>query len=230
MIQLEPIASATIGLASAQQIRAGMHQIQRRQWWLFFGRAGYAPTVPRDRFLCFSRIIEPRGDLLLVLLRTGCARVGRDGLLFNDYTVYQQLLVDRIQRQLSDQVEALGKMEARTDEVYELAALDPLTGLYNRRFGERRLAEEITRSQRHGKPLTVVMLDLNKLKDTNDKFGHLAGDEVIKYFAERVSRAIRGSDLAIRMGGGRVSIGVAGVQARRSAARSWSYEWNAHGR
>lgn len=45
------------------------------------------------------------------------------------------------------------------------------------------------------------MLELNKLKDTNDRFGHLAGDEVIKYFAERVSRAIRGSDLAIRMGG-----------------------------
>jgi len=202
MIQLEPIASATIGLASAQQIRAGMHQIQRRQWWL------WSSAVLVTLLLCLG-IASFAFPGLLNHAETyssfyfGQAARGLVGmvLLFNVYTVYQQLLVHRIQRQLSDQVEALGKMEARTDEVYELAALDPLTGLYNRRFGERRLAEEITRSQRHGKPLTVVMLDLNKLKDTNDKFGHLVGDEVIKYFAERVSRAIRGSDLAIRMGG-----------------------------
>jgi diguanylate cyclase (GGDEF)-like protein len=85
--------------------------------------------------------------------------------------------------------------------VYKMAMLDPLTGLYNRRSGEQRLAEEVSRSQRHGRPLTIVSLDLNKLKKINDKFGHPAGDEVIKCFAGRISRAIRGSDLAIRLGG-----------------------------
>lgn len=122
-------------------------------------------------------------------------------LLFNVYTIYQQLQIHRMQRALADQISALDKMGARTEEVYQLAALDPLTGLHNRRFGEQRLAGEVSRSQRHGSPLTVVILDLNRLKDINDKYGHPIGDELIKYFAGRISRAIRGSDLAIRMGG-----------------------------
>jgi diguanylate cyclase (GGDEF)-like protein len=122
-------------------------------------------------------------------------------LLFNVYTVYQQLLIYRIQSKLSDQVEALGKMEVRTEEVYKLAVLDPLTGLNNRRSGEQRLAEEISRAQRHGRPLTILLLDLNGLKNLNDKFGHAAGDELIRQFAARLSKAIRGSDLAVRLGG-----------------------------
>jgi len=64
--------------------------------------------------------------------------------------------------------------------VYKLAALDQLTGLYNRRSGEQRLAQEISRAQRHGRPLTVLLLDLNELKAINDRHGHAAGDLVIK--------------------------------------------------
>jgi len=122
-------------------------------------------------------------------------------LIFNVYAVYQQLQVHRIQQQLSDQVEALGKMEVRTEEVYKLAIIDPLTNLYNRRYGEHRLAEEIARSQRHLAPLTALLLDINSLKRVNDTLGHPAGDEVIKHFAERLKRASRASDVAVRLGG-----------------------------
>jgi diguanylate cyclase (GGDEF)-like protein len=122
-------------------------------------------------------------------------------LLFNVYTVYQQLQIRRLQDDLAEQVCAMGKVEARTEEVFKLAILDPLTGLYNRRCGEQRLAEEISRSQRRGHPLTVIMLDLNGLKYINDTFGHAAGDELIKCFAGRINKAIRGSDLAVRQGG-----------------------------
>jgi diguanylate cyclase (GGDEF)-like protein len=122
-------------------------------------------------------------------------------LLFNVYTVYQQLLIHRLQSKVSAQVEALGQIEVRTEEVYKLAVLDPLTGLNNRRSGEQRLAEEISRAQRHDRPLTILLLDLNGLKNLNDKFGHAAGDELIRQFAARLSKAIRGSDLAVRLGG-----------------------------
>jgi diguanylate cyclase (GGDEF)-like protein len=122
-------------------------------------------------------------------------------LLFNVYTVYQQLQIQRIHQQLSQQVEALGKVEVRTEEVYKLAALDPLTGLYNRRSGEQRLAQEMSRSTRHGHPLTILALDLDDLKHVNDTFGHPAGDDLIRSFAERLNSAIRGSDLAFRLGG-----------------------------
>jgi len=59
----------------------------------------------------------------------------------------------------------------------------------------------VARTQRSGLPLTVIMLDLNGLKYVNDKYGHAAGDELLKYFALRLNKAIRGSDLAVRQGG-----------------------------
>src|SRR5260370_31247957 len=59
----------------------------------------------------------------------------------------------------------------------------------------------MSRSTRNGHPLTVLALDLDGLKQVNDNFGHPAGDELIRSFAERLNRAIRGSDLAVRLGG-----------------------------
>jgi diguanylate cyclase (GGDEF)-like protein len=59
----------------------------------------------------------------------------------------------------------------------------------------------MARAQRFGSPLSVVMLDLDHLKEVNDNLGHAAGDELIKYFATRLVKAIRGCDLAVRLGG-----------------------------
>lgn len=78
---------------------------------------------------------------------------------------------------------------------------DPLTGLYNRRFAEQRLQAEIDRSMRRGHPFSVVLLDLNDFKQINDTHGHSLGDLVLKEFAQRLTGAIRGSDLAVRWGG-----------------------------
>ncbi|MGA2844660.1 MAG: GGDEF domain-containing protein [Candidatus Acidiferrales bacterium] len=96
---------------------------------------------------------------------------------------------------------SLAKVESLASEVYKLAALDQLTGLYNRRSGEQRLAQEISRAQRHGRPLTILLMDIDGLKLMNDTHGHAAGDTALKGFADRLQRAIRGSDLAVRLGG-----------------------------
>jgi diguanylate cyclase (GGDEF)-like protein len=186
----------------AQQIQAGMRRVGRRQLLLWssavIGTLLLATGMASFTFPgLLARVGESYSFQLSQVLR---GLVGL-ALLFNIYTIYQQSQIHRMQRELTNQISALDKIEGRAGKASELAALDPLTGLYNRRFGERRLAEEVTRSQRHRSPLTVVLFDLNKLKDINDKFGHPAGDEVIKYFAGRVSRAIRGSDVAIRTGG-----------------------------
>jgi diguanylate cyclase (GGDEF)-like protein len=79
--------------------------------------------------------------------------------------------------------------------------VDPLTGLYNRRFAMQRLAAEVARSERRGHPLTVLSLDLNDFKQINDMHGHPAGDQVLQEFASHLNRVIRGSDLAVRLGG-----------------------------
>ena len=122
-------------------------------------------------------------------------------LVFSVYLIYQQVQLMRLRHEVADQMQSLAKVETLASEVYKLAALDQLTGLYNRRSGEQRLAQEISRAQRHGRPLTVLLMDLDGLKQINDRHGHAAGDTVLKGFADRLQRAIRGSDLAVRLGG-----------------------------
>ena len=115
-------------------------------------------------------------------------------LLFGSCSTYQQTIISQLRVQLRDQ-------SARTEELRRLALFDPLTGLYNRRVAQQRLGEEIARSQRSNYPLIVLCLDVNDLKRINDRYGHLAGDAVLKAFARRIQKAIRFSDSPVRMGG-----------------------------
>lgn len=202
MNQSLPQSSEADGSARAELVRASMHQIQRRQWRLWSSAALVMMllTLGIASFAFPGLLVQAQAFSSFYLGQAVHGLVGLV-LLFNIYTIYQQLQIHRIQRQLSDQVDALGKMEVRTEEVYKLAVLDPLTGLYNRRSGEQRLAEEISRSQRYSHPFTILLFDINGLKHVNDMFGHPAGDQLIKHFAERLQKAVRGSDVAVRLGG-----------------------------
>ncbi len=186
----------------AEQISSSMRRIARRQWslWSCAVMVTVLLAVGIASF-AFPGLLSQAEESASFLLTSAIRGLVGLVLVFNVYTVYQQLQIHRIHQQLSKQVEALGKMEERTEEVYKLAVLDPLTGLYNRRSGEQRLAQEMSRSTRNGHPLTILALDLDDLKQVNDRFGHPAGDELIRTFAERLNKAIRGSDLAARLGG-----------------------------
>ena len=83
----------------------------------------------------------------------------------------------------------------------ESAAHDPLTGLFNRRYFERRLKEESAHARRHKKPFSVVLIDLDHFKLVNDTYGHEEGDRVLKHLAETVGGALREDDIACRYGG-----------------------------
>lgn len=78
---------------------------------------------------------------------------------------------------------------------------DPLTGLYNRRYLEARLAEEVSRARRHHMPLACLFLDVDHFKGVNDRHGHAAGDAVLRCLAERITELLRASDVAVRYGG-----------------------------
>ena len=82
-----------------------------------------------------------------------------------------------------------------------LAAVDPLTGAYNRRFGEGRLREEWARSVRSSSPLGVLSFDLDHFKAINDTFGHLTGDRVLREAVAAARMAMREGDVLIRAGG-----------------------------
>jgi diguanylate cyclase (GGDEF)-like protein len=86
-------------------------------------------------------------------------------------------------------------------DIERLALTDDLTGLPNRRNFMQRLNQEISRSQRSAEPLCLAMLDLDFFKKVNDRFGHAAGDEVLKHFANFVQQHLRAEDVMGRLGG-----------------------------
>ena len=81
------------------------------------------------------------------------------------------------------------------------ARVDRLTGLFNYRWMIEALGKEIRRAQRYGSPLALCMIDLDGLKTVNDRFGHLAGDALLRHTAAQISAALRQIDSAARIGG-----------------------------
>lgn len=83
----------------------------------------------------------------------------------------------------------------------EQAIRDPLTGLFNRRYMEETLNHELARAQRHGEPLSLLMLDVDRFKATNDDVGHEAGDAVLCALGRYLRTHLRAEDVACRLGG-----------------------------
>jgi diguanylate cyclase (GGDEF)-like protein len=87
------------------------------------------------------------------------------------------------------------------ERVKQLAYLDGLTGIFNRRFFELRIADEIERARRFGTALAVVMADIDQFKRLNDEFGHLLGDEVLRQVSSLFHQNLRKIDVVCRYGG-----------------------------
>ena len=87
------------------------------------------------------------------------------------------------------------------EKTLELAQMDGLTGLANRRYFMERLKQEVDRAERYQTSLSVIMLDLDKFKTFNDTYGHLKGDELLKAFSAMVKNTVRATDIAGRYGG-----------------------------
>jgi diguanylate cyclase (GGDEF)-like protein len=199
---IETIPSQGVEDLQPESFRENLRRLDRRQWWLWSSTVLVLIllTVAVASF-AFPAILSKDQESYSFYLNQAVRALVGIVLLFSVYLVYQQTLIIRMRNQMADQIQSLARVQNLTNEVYKLAALDQLTGLYNRRSGEQRLAEEISRAVRHERPLTVLLLDLDGLKQTNDRLGHAAGDLVLKSFAGRLQRAIRGSDLAVRLGG-----------------------------
>ncbi|MFF0949066.1 PleD family two-component system response regulator [Rhizobium leguminosarum] len=93
------------------------------------------------------------------------------------------------------------RLRASVKQTIELAVTDALTGLYNRRYLDNHLNVLFNRSMARGRPLSVLITDIDRFKHVNDTYGHDGGDEVLREFSNRVRSTIRGADLACRYGG-----------------------------
>ena len=110
----------------------------------------------------------------------------------------------------------VGRLKARLNEAEDLADIDALTPLLNRRAFLRELKRVMTFGQRYGGPASLIYFDLDGFKAVNDRFGHAAGDAALKEVAQRLSAHVRDSDVIGRIGGD--EFGVILVQADVSAA------------
>src|ERR1700730_1222950 len=176
-----------------QELAEELSRIQKRDSWV--GRYSIFVSV-----LLVAAIVA----LAVIALRQGAEPFYRVRLteaifglialivLFNVYTIRQEILIKQLRSQLAEK-------QGQFYNLRNLSMIDPLTGLYNRRFAQQRLAAEVSRSERMGHPLALVMLDLKNFKQLNEASTRETGDEALKAFATRLSRVIRGSDLAVRL-------------------------------
>ena len=108
--------------------------------------------------------------------------------------------VDRL-AELAERAAPAIENARRFREARQLADLDALTGLHNRRYFHETLAREIARAQRYGRRLALLVADVDGFKAINDRIGHLAGDAVLAEAAERIREVVRAADIACRIGG-----------------------------
>jgi diguanylate cyclase (GGDEF)-like protein len=180
---------------SDQEIADNLRRIEKRDWWTW-ANSIFVMLLLTGALISFILPSLAQGPTPLFPIKVTEAIFGLAALvvLFNVYTIYQQVLIKRLRRQLAEK-------QHHSMILRDLAMIDALTGLYNRRFAEQRLAAEVARSGRKGHPFIVVLLDLDGFKLINDTYGHPAGDLVLQEFAAALNRAIRSGDLAVRLGG-----------------------------
>ncbi len=104
--------------------------------------------------------------------------------------------------------------------VKQLAYLDGLTGIFNRRYFELRIMEEIERARRFGTGMSVVMADIDHFKQLNDDFGHLLGDEVLRQTSSLLQQQLRKIDVVCRYGGEEFAILLSQTNEQQAAAIS----------
>lgn len=92
------------------------------------------------------------------------------------------------------------------ERVEELSLTDPLTRLWNRRHFESQLELEVQRARRYHKPLTLLILDLDRFKNVNDRFGHPEGDRVLRVISQMIRDSFRKTDIVCRYGGEEIAV------------------------
>ncbi|HET9831111.1 MAG TPA: sensor domain-containing diguanylate cyclase, partial [Vicinamibacterales bacterium] len=110
------------------------------------------------------------------------------------------------------------RWRTEAESLAQAAAIDPVSGLFNRRYFRERIEEELQRAQRHNMPVALLMMDLDDFKAVNDAFGHPIGDLVIRNTADILRRSVRVFDVCTRFGGEEFAIVMPGSGAADALA------------
>jgi diguanylate cyclase (GGDEF)-like protein len=192
----------------------------------FDGAALVVNGPPTDAILQFaggSRPVVTDGGARLVfpLRRSGVCIDYPDAKILNDVlrmTVLQGMAelaggalhaaarADEAHRKAKALELARARLDERNRLLSELLVVDELTGVHNRRHFQQRLDEEVRRSQRYGRPVALMLFDLDHFKQINDGHGHPTGDVALRHVAQCARRVARRTDLVARLGGDEFAI------------------------
>ena len=143
----------------------------------------------------------------------------RNGVFVNEQRVTRRVLLDGDRVRLGSAVTLRFQMVDVKEElalvrVYESSVKDGLTGVWNRKYLDERLIQEVAFATRHRAALAVVLLDIDHFKKVNDTYGHLAGDEVLRATAQTLRATLRAEDLLARYGGEEFVVVARGLDLR----------------
>ena len=168
--------------------------LQTRRPLLEDGRS--ASRKPRLRYRTKSFVVVPLisgaeaiGALCITDRADGSAFTDRDVSVLRIFAVGAVMAVKRERARESAETSA------------HAAAIDPVTGVFNRQYLQARLEEELQRSRRHDIPIALLVIDIDDFKAVNDSYGHLIGDVALKDIAEILRRSVRVFDVCARFGG-----------------------------
>jgi diguanylate cyclase (GGDEF)-like protein len=128
-----------------------------------------------------------------------------NGTYVNDVAVTERILKDgdqiKIGRSILKFMTGDNIETSYHEEIYRLMTVDGLTGLFNKRYFNEAHERELQRAVRYGRPLSILLFDIDHFKNINDRFGHVAGDALLKQLANAVRERLRAQDILARVGG-----------------------------
>jgi diguanylate cyclase (GGDEF)-like protein len=156
-------------------------------------------------------------SVVYIPLHTPAGTLGVLALVSQQGRVFARRHLDFLTSLCSEAALAIENAQLRS-ELRRLAVTDPLTGMPNRREVERHLSIELERAARSHRPLSLMMLDVDNLKEINDGFGHAVGDEILIALAQTMQQSIRSSEIAGRIGGDEFTIVLPETESRQAIA------------
>ena len=182
----------------AQQADFALHQVARREWWLWFS-ALFVATLSTAAFVLTSFPSLFRHSEHFYEVRPDQARwaVFSLLLLFNGWMLYRQWSFRRERKQWSGQDNAVA--DAAPGLITSSSGVDTVTGLHTRGFIEQQLGKEIARARRQNTALSLATIHLDEFTEMTQRHGLSAMNEALKELARRLKKASRGSDFAARL-------------------------------
>ncbi len=197
---LEPSPLEGSGAFRALQIETESHQLTRSEWWLWLSGVAVTLLAASGLVLSFLPSLFRQANHFYEI-RPDQAQWGIAALVlvFNSWLVYRQWSFRRRRRQLTAQNPF---PERGAGEFADPSGFDPVTGLYTRVSIEQHLGKEIGRARRENTALSVATVHIDEFAMITQRYGKSAIDALVKEFARRLKKAIRGSDFAVRMANG----------------------------